>query len=115
MQAGAGLRFGLPLGLLLVVEHVGVAAAVAVVERERVPEEHAPEPRVAFDLLRGQGLTAAVSAKARASRFGCALIAVVLPRPVDAPMGWVGVVLPDFDEAHRAAPRFGLAFVYVDQ
>ena len=30
-------------------------------------------------------------------------------------MGRVGVVLPDFDEAHRTAPRFGLAFVYVDQ
>ncbi len=50
VQAVAGLRtLGHALRLLLVGEHVGVAAPVAVVDRERVAGEQALEPRIAFD------------------------------------------------------------------
>jgi hypothetical protein len=41
-------------GLLLVLQHVGVPATIAVVEREHVAAEHSLEPRVTLDLLGGQ-------------------------------------------------------------
>ena len=64
VQARARLRaLGDALGLLLVVEHVGVAAALAEVERERVAGEHALQPRVRLEPLTSrQRLAAAVAA-----------------------------------------------------
>ncbi len=92
MHAGAGLRLGLALGLFLVGEHIGMAAPVAVVDGKRIAQEHALEPRIAFDLFLRQGLAAAVAAEAVRVACGGPLVGVVLLRPVGAPLGRIGVV-----------------------
>jgi hypothetical protein len=115
VQAGAGLRLRDALGVLLVDQHVGVAAPVAVVERERVAEEHALEPRVALDLLLGQRLTAAVPAEAGAGGLGGEVVAVELLRPVHAPQRRVGRVLGDLDHPEVGCLRLALALEDVHQ
>ena len=53
VQAGAGLRLGLPFRLLLVDEHVGVTPTIPIVDGEGIAAEHALQPGVALDLLLG--------------------------------------------------------------
>ena len=84
------------LGLLLVGQHVRVAAPVAVVDRERVAGEHPLEPRIALDLLVGQRLRAAVL---RAADVRRPAIAVVLARPVHSPGR--GSVVSSFTSTRR--------------
>ena len=77
MQARAGLLLlGDPLRHLLVGKHVGVAAAVAIVEGEGVTGEETFEPRVALDLLRRQGLASPVATVFSVGGFLGAQVAV---------------------------------------
>jgi hypothetical protein len=86
LQAGAGLLLlGHALGLALVGEHVGVAALLAVVDREGVAVEERAQQRVAVELL--DVLAAAV---VRALDVDGALVGVVLAREALAPLGRVG-------------------------
>ena len=81
VDAGARLRLlGHALGHALVVEHVGVAARRAVVDRERVARVQAPQPRLLVELARRHGARTAVEPVARRR-----LPAVELVRPVLAP------------------------------
>src|SRR5690606_38668215 len=85
MQAGSRLRLAQALGRLLVREHVGMTPAVAVVDRERVAEEHAFQPRIALDLLLRQRLAAAVAPEPRLGGERGPEVAVVLGGPVAPP------------------------------
>ena len=95
-----GLARHVALGELLILEHEGVAAAVAVVHREEVAGEDAGEPGVALGLLRRERAlgTDQPAAVLGARRLGGAPVAVVLSRPVDAPLLGVDVVLGDLDQ-----------------
>jgi hypothetical protein len=115
VQTGTGLRLLQAPRRLLIGQHVGVTAPVPVVDGERVSQEHALEPGIAFDLLLRQRLAAAVSAEARAGGECGALITVVLARPVDTPRRWIGVVFSHFHQPHERPPRFALSLEYVDQ
>src|SRR5262249_20606060 len=115
MEARARLRLGQPLGRLLIGQHEGVAAPVAVVDREGVAEEHPLEPGVALDLLLGKGLAARVAAVLGMGHERRAEVAVVLRWPVLAPLGGIGVVLVDLDDAHVGRPLLGLALEDADQ
>ena len=85
VQARAGLRaLGDALGLLLVQQHVGVAAAVAVVDGEGVAGEHARQPRDRSRPSR-RGIGASPPPYLVRRRLDRALVAVVLARPVLAP------------------------------
>ena len=101
VQTGARLRFREALRRLLILQHVGVAASVSVVDGERVAEEHALEPGIALDLLLWHGLVPAMPAEACFRRPGRALVAVVLGGPVLAPDGRIGRVVIDLDHPHE--------------
>src|SRR5262249_33661867 len=70
MEARPRLRFGEPLRMLLILEHVRMPAAVAVVERKGVAEKHPLEPRIALDLLLWQRFAATMSSEASMRGFG---------------------------------------------
>ena len=92
------LRGNVTLRVLLVREHERVAAPVAIVHREEVPGENAREPRISHGLLGRESLGAAAAAVFCVRQFGGALVAVVLARPVRAPLRRIDVVLRDGDE-----------------
>ncbi len=107
LQAGARLRpLGDALGLLLILQHVGVAAAVAIVDGERVAGEHPGEPRERRRLLCRQRLRPAES---RLRRLRGALVVVVFARPVHAPRRRVGGLFADLDQPDVWIPRLLLA------
>ena len=107
LQAGAGLRpLGDALGLLLVLEHVRVAATVAIVDRERVAGEHARQPGKRRGFLCRQRFRPAES---RLRRLRGALVVVVLARPVHAPGRRVGRLLADLDQTDVRIARLLLA------
>ena len=68
MHARTRLRLGLTLRLFLVRKHVGMAAAVAVIDREGIAEEHFFQPRITLYLLVRHCLAAAMPAESRAGR-----------------------------------------------
>ncbi len=94
------------VGLLLVLQHVGVAAAVTIINREGIAEEHALQPWVALYLLLGERFTATVSAEAGAGRERGKLVALVLFGPVDTPWLRIGGVFSDLHESHVWVLRF---------
>jgi hypothetical protein len=94
------------LGVILVVQHVGMAAGLAVVEREGIAGPHGSEPRIGIEFLLGNGIAAAV---ARPLIIHSAHVAVVLSRPVLPPDGRVDRVFAHFDHALKRHARFALA------
>ena len=105
VQAGAGLGLlGDPLGHVLVVQHVGVPARLAVVDAERVPGVEPLEPGLVVQLALGHGVGSAVELVARGG-----LVAVELVRPVPAPGLGVGADLVDVHHAHGGLPGLLLA------
>ena len=107
VQAIARLRHARhALGLLLIGQHVRVAAPIAIVDRERVAREQPLQPRIAVDLLVGQRLGTAVL---RAADVRRAAVSVVLARPVHSPRRRVGRLLVDLDQAQVGILRLLLA------
>src|SRR6478736_4022831 len=95
--------------MLLIVQHVGVPAAIAVVDRERIAQEDALQPRIALDLFFRHGLAALVAAEARLGGERRALVAVVLRGPVLPPLGRIRIVFTDLDHAHVRTALLGFA------
>src|SRR4051794_25772989 len=96
LDARAGLlALRYPPGLLLVLQHVGVAAAITVVDGEGVSREEPGKPGIDGRFLWGQRLR---SAEACLADFGRALVVIVLTGPVDSPGRRVGGLLPDLHE-----------------
>jgi hypothetical protein len=107
VQAGAGLLHLVDaLGLLLVREHVGVPALLAVVEAEGVAGEDALEARVSLELGGRQPVAAAEFA---ALVVGGPQVAVVLAREVAAPDRRVHRVLGEVGEFEILFARLALA------
>src|SRR5439155_22402871 len=108
LQAGARLLpLRHPAGLLLVEEGVGVAAAVSIVDGERVTGEDPPEPRLLVELLLGEATIAraespaTVPGRRRKRRLE---VSVVLERPVLSPYLWVRGLFAHLDQPDEGLP-----------
>ncbi len=120
VHAGAGLLHDvLPLGERLVLEHVGMAALFAKVDRERIPGPHRLQPRILFEArLRHDGPWIRFGGRARHG-FAPAIagahlvhrlaVAVVLHGEVLAPHRWIGRLVVQLHDAVERIPRFLLA------
>ncbi len=114
MQARSGLGLFLgALGLVLVLERIGVAAFLAIVEGEGVAGENGFETRVLVQF--GERFRAAVSRAGLGSGDRGELKTVVLAREVLAPFGWFERVLGEVRDGNVVQPRFLLAGKDVDQ
>src|SRR5262245_29315797 len=113
VQAGPRLlALGHAPGLLLVEERVVMAAPVAVVEREGVTREDAPEPGIALELLLGWSGIAPPDTPPpvlRRRRQRRLQVRVVLEGPVLGPDLWVGGVLGHLDHPDEGLPGLLLA------
>jgi hypothetical protein len=108
VEAGAGLfEMGDALGLVLVLEHVGVAAFLAVIDGEGVAFEDLAPAGVLIEFLEGVG-----AAVLGALDVHGAFIGVVLARVVFAPDGGIDGVVVDVDDAEDVLG--GLCFAGYD-
>ncbi len=86
------LRFGDPPRHPLVVEHVGVATASIVINREGVPAEDDNQARILFQLADRLGIGTSSSVLGE-SELGSALECIELARKVLRPQGWLDASL----------------------
>jgi hypothetical protein len=125
VQACAGRVGLLAFGERLVLKHVGVAAALAIVLGEGVAGPHGLEARIFFQLGTGddrtriciggrarQGFAAAVLG---ANLVNGAEVEVVLHGEIFSPDCRVGHGVIEFDDAVKGVPRFLLALKDIDE
>jgi hypothetical protein len=95
-----------PLGGVLVGQHVGVAAGLAIVDAEGIAGKQRPQPRVFVQPLERLAVAAAIAGPLAIDR---PQIAVVLPRKVLGPLGRIDGVFGQVRQVERRLQRLLLA------